>query len=98
MTKPPKSKLPAWTHPPINLGARGLIAAITMGDPVGTVARARRLGRSFAESRFNRRHLRRASDHLSFAFPDWDAQMVREHALRSYEHLFETGVEFAFAP
>lgn len=84
--------------PPVNLAARGLLAAITLGDPVRTVTRARQIGRAFAGSRFNRRHLLRASGHIAFAFPEWDDPAVHEHALRSYEHLFETGVEFAYAP
>ncbi len=98
MPRPPKSKLPAWLHTPMNLAARGLLGAITLGDPVRTVAGARQIGRWYAQSRLNRRHLAQAAGHIAFAFPDWEPDRVHEHALRSYEHLFETGVEFAFAP
>ncbi len=97
MALPPRSVLGALLDPPVNLGARALMAAVTLRDPVDTVARARRAGRWFAGSRLNRRHLRRASEHIAFAFPEWDADTVHEHALRSYEHLFETGIEFAYA-
>jgi KDO2-lipid IV(A) lauroyltransferase len=42
--------------------------------------------------------LARAESNLSVAFPDWGPDRVRTCAVRSYEHLFELGLELILAP
>ncbi len=62
------------------------------------VAGARGLARTYATFPGNRKRVGRAVANLSVAFPDWDQDRVRAYALRSYEHLFELGVELIQAP
>ena len=47
---------------------------------------------------FDRRHRRRALDHVRFAFPHWDDGRVTRVARRSYQRLAQLAVEMLFMP
>lgn len=93
-----KKKLPVWLQQPAYAGFRLGSAALVTGELRPTMEMARRTGRALAGARHNRKRLQRAQSHLRIAFPDWDDDMVAEHALASYEHLMMLGVEVASAP
>lgn len=98
MARPPNPRHPDWVYLPATLGVRAALAALATPPLDWTLAQARRAARTFATSRFNRRHFGRAIDNLAFAYPDWDAERVREHAILAHEHLASVAVEFAAAP
>lgn len=98
MAKPPRSPRPDWTYLPATIAVRAALGAMSFGGVNWTLAQARRAARAFAPSRFNRRHFARAHANLAFAFPDWEPDRVREHAILAHEHLVSTAVEFAYAP
>ena len=65
---------------------------------VGTAAEvARSLGRTFGASKPNRKRVARAADRVTQALPHLDQSAARELVLRSYEHLFQLGVELGSA-
>lgn len=80
------------------LAVRGMMSLPLLAGPMPSAVIARRLARLWAGARFNRKRLDRAVDHLSEAFPDWPLERRRDLACRAYEHLFQLGVELAFAP
>ena len=80
------------------LGIRGAMAAAGSIPPDAAAAGARALARAFAQFPGNRKRLARAVANLGVAFPDWDQDRIRDHATRSYEHLFELSLELIRAP
>lgn len=78
------------------LGIRIGLGAVTMWPSDDVIDIASGAGRLFAT--VNRARMRRATGNLSVAFPDWDAQRIHDTAVRSHEHLFRFGAEFAFSP
>ncbi len=91
-----KQKIPAWLHGPLYLGIRSALSALLIGEVGNNIRGAKRLGRAFAEARFNRRRLQRAVSNLAVAFPGWPAEQHHEYAIRAYEHLFMLIVETAY--
>lgn len=81
---------------PIAAAIRGLMS-VPLVCGLGTSLRAARglgaLYKSFSPSRYQR-----AVDNLAEAFPDWDEARCREYATRSYQHLFQLGLEILYAP
>ncbi len=81
--------------------------AVTAGEPVTqgalvapgvaglgpSIDVARKAGRAFGSARFNKKRVDRAMGHIEQAMPGLDAPARHELAVRSYEHLFELGVE-----
>ena len=98
MPKPPKAKYADWLHEPISVAVRSAMAAVASLPPSLTLPLARRAGRFYASTSFNRRHMKRAVSNISAAFPEWGAQRVREVAVASHEHLLELGLEIAYGP
>jgi KDO2-lipid IV(A) lauroyltransferase len=80
------------------IAVRGAMSLPLLAGPMPSAVVAQRLARLWARARFNRKRLDRAVDHLSEAFPDWPIERRRDLACRAYEHLFQLGVELAFAP
>jgi KDO2-lipid IV(A) lauroyltransferase len=93
-----KRKAPTWMQGPVY----GLVragAGVTQLAGVNNSMRALRgFGGAFAQAPFNRKRLQRAIDNISWCFPHWDEQRVREHAIESYKHLFMLVVEVCSAP
>ncbi|MCC6661912.1 MAG: lysophospholipid acyltransferase family protein [Phycisphaerales bacterium] len=98
MPKPPKAKYADWLHQPISIGVRSAMAAVTSLPPSVTLPLAQRAGRIYANTKFNRRHMKRAVSNLSAAFPAWSADRVRACAVATHEHLLRLGLEIAYAP
>ncbi len=94
----PRAKTPGFLQPAVYLGTRALIAAASVPPLALSRAGAQRIGRWYATSRLNRRHMRRAEENLGVAFPAWDEARIRDTAIRSHEHLVSFGVEMAYAP
>lgn len=90
--------IPAPLHAPLYAAVRGVVAALGAAPTREAVRVARRFGRAWAGSGFNRARLRRAVDHLAVAFPEWDDSRRHEVALRAYEHLFMFAVETVATP
>ncbi|GJM18712.1 MAG: lipid A biosynthesis acyltransferase [Phycisphaeraceae bacterium] len=63
-----------------------------------SAALARRLGREFGKSPFNKTRVARAADRIAVALPELDAPARRDLVLESYEHLANLAVEMALAP
>lgn len=80
------------------IAVRGAMSLPLLAGPMPSAVIAQKLARFWARAPFNRKRLDRAVDHLSEAFPDWALERRRELACRAYEHLFQLGVELAFAP
>lgn len=93
-----KAKIPGWLHAPLYVAIRGMLGLALLGDVEPTVRAARRIARLYAGLPSNRKRLQRAVDHIGVAFPDWDEELRREYALRSYEHLFTLAAETAMMP
>jgi len=91
-----KSKTPAWLQFPFTVAIRSAMTpALAIGlEPAMGIARA--LGHLVP--RFQQHRFQRAIDNLTVAFPDWPAEKVNEYALKSYQHLFQLGVEIAYSP
>ncbi len=94
----PKKRLPGWTNPlvygAIRAGAAGLN---TIGvEPAMRFTRG--IAPLFAKFFVSRARFQRAVDNLSWCFPSWDPQTVREHALESYKHMACLASEIALAP
>jgi KDO2-lipid IV(A) lauroyltransferase len=98
MPKPPKAKYADWLHLPISIAVRGAMTAATLLPPRPTLDFARRAGRLYSRSPFNRRHMDRARANLRAAFPEWTPDRVELCATRAHEHLLELGLEIAYAP
>ncbi|HVZ93074.1 MAG TPA: lysophospholipid acyltransferase family protein [Phycisphaerales bacterium] len=96
--KLPRSKLPTWSHPPIYAAVRAATAAAQLFPFDETVRVMRGMAGGFASLPFNRTRLRRATDNLSWCFPDWSAEKVHEHAIEAYRHLFTVAAEIAYTP
>jgi len=79
-------------------GIRGAGLAMGLAPLDGTISVMRGLARVFANAPFNRKRLARAVENLGHAFPEWDDEKRREHAVFAYEHLFTLAVETALAP
>ncbi len=58
----------------------------------------RRFADVYAHSPLNHGRLQRAIDNISWCFPSWEADLVREYALESYRHLFCLAAEVAVTP
>jgi Kdo2-lipid IVA lauroyltransferase/acyltransferase len=95
---PPKAKSPKILHQPLYLATRLGIAAASLGPLQQTLHSAGCVGRLYATSRLGRKHFTRAAANLAAAFPDWHRGRIEEHAIRSHEHLFKLGMEFAYIP
>jgi KDO2-lipid IV(A) lauroyltransferase len=93
-----RAKTPRILRPAVYYGVRTAIAAASV--PRLGLAReaARTLGRWYARSPINRRHMRRARGNISAAFPDWTPDQVDQVAVQSHEHLVTFGVELACTP
>ncbi|MBN1942860.1 MAG: lysophospholipid acyltransferase family protein [Phycisphaerae bacterium] len=76
------------------LGLRTLAMIMHAFRPETNYVTARILGD--AMYRFDRRHLRRAEEHLRRSFPDWPAQKRRAVARASIRNLVYLAVEFLF--
>jgi KDO2-lipid IV(A) lauroyltransferase len=80
------------------LAIRSVLAGVGSIPLETATAMARGLARTYARLPSSRKRLRRAEGNLKVAFPDWPDDKIREHAERSYEHLFELGVELIQGP
>lgn len=93
-----KRKTPGWLEGPITLALRSLLS-VPLLLPVDTTASlARAAARKFATSRINRKKFPRALKNLRDAYPDWPDDKIHSHAVASYEHLFQLGLEVFYAP
>jgi len=90
-----KRKLPAALHPLIYGLVRAMIAAINLTGVDRAMGIMSRLARGYAKLPSNRKRLLRAMDNISWCFPDWEPERVRETAINSYSHLFCLGTEMA---
>ena len=93
-----KKKLPTWAHGPLYAAVRGALAAINIAGVEPSMRAMRRLADVYARSPLNKGRMQRAIDNLSWCFPTWDAEQVREYALESYRHLFCLAAEVAVTP
>ncbi len=89
-------KLPYWAQLPAYWAIRGAMSAPLLAGPAPSLHTARRLGRAYGGAKFNRERLKRASDHLGIAFPEWSVDRREAVALAGYEHLAMLAVEVAF--
>jgi KDO2-lipid IV(A) lauroyltransferase len=78
----------------VYLGARLLVMFMHMFRPETNYVTARLLGNLM--SRFDRRHRRRAEEHLRISFPDWPVSKRRSVARASLRNLVYLAVEFLF--
>lgn len=80
-------------HPATYYAIRGALIAPGVIGLGPSIDAARRAGRAFGSARFNRKRVERAMGHIEQAMPELDKPARHELAIRSYEHLFELGVE-----
>lgn len=92
------AKLPQAFHTPMFWLLRSGLSLPLVAGPRPSLEVARTLGRTFAQLPSNRKRIERAAGHLALACPHFSEEQRREHAVRSYEHLFMLGVEIVFAP
>lgn len=80
------------------LAIRSTLACVGMAplDEASGVARA--MARGYSRLPWSRKRVARAVGNLRAAFPDWDEDRLRQTAERSYEHLFQLGVEMVHGP
>ena len=92
----PRSKTPLWIQSALAGAIRaGMTPPLVMGlEPA--LAAARGLARIYPT--LQRSRFERATRNLRDAYPDWDEAKVHDYALRSYAHVFQLGVELAYAP
>ncbi|MBL0928326.1 MAG: lysophospholipid acyltransferase family protein [Phycisphaerales bacterium] len=98
MAKKPKRTMPGWLAGPAYAAVRMGAAALQTLDINLSMRLARRAGGAFAQLPFTRGRLQRAIDHISWCFPEWPAEQVREYAIESYRHMCCLGAEMAAAP
>src|SRR5262245_54713489 len=93
-----RAKTPRLLQPPVYFAVRSAIGAASV--PRLGLAReaARVLGRWYARSSINRRHMKRARTNIRAAFPDWTDDQVEDTAVGCHEHLVTFGVELACTP
>jgi len=77
---------------------RAAMAAPLVMGLTPALGAATTLARAFSSTRFNRRRIERATEAIVQAFPARDGTWARQHALRSYEHLFRLGIETLYTP
>ncbi|MFG0275125.1 MAG: lysophospholipid acyltransferase family protein [Phycisphaerales bacterium] len=77
---------------------RAVMATIRAAGLDESVAVCRDVGRAYANSGASRVRLGRAIDNISWAFPDWSPERVREVAVASCSHLFGLAAEMAWTP
>jgi Kdo2-lipid IVA lauroyltransferase/acyltransferase len=94
----PRAKSPSLLHPALYIGTRCLIAAASVPPISLSREGARVIGRWYANSPINRRHMKRAHGNLRVAFPDWPDDRIHRTAVQSHEHLVMFGAEMAYAP
>lgn len=79
----------------------GLIRSVIAAGSIGAIDDMRsvagKIGRSFADLRFNRKRLARAVENLRQAFPDKPDRWHHDRAVDAYEHLMMLGIEMAYA-
>ncbi len=80
-------------HPALYYAIRGALVAPGVAGLGPSIDVARKAGRAFGSARFNKKRVERAMGHIEQAMPELDAPARHELAVRSYEHLFELGVE-----
>ena len=85
-------------HEAAYLGLRGVTTVIGALGPATAARSARRLGRAYALSRINRTRLKRAEEHVRYAFPDWSHDRAHDCAVASFEHLARLGADMAMIP
>ncbi len=90
--------IPWYIGWPMYHAIRASTALAGVGNLGAVLRLARTSGRFFGSAGFNKKRLARAVENLSIAYPNWSAEQYREHALRSYEHLFMLGTEMIYAP
>lgn len=98
MAKPPKAKSPRWLHGPLYYSIRAALAGITSLPPSVSIPAAERIGLAAASTRRNRKRLRRATDNIAVAFPEWSADQRTEAAIASYGHFARLALELAYTP
>lgn len=90
------STLPGWAQWALASGIRGAMTPALAIGPGAALAAARGLASLYP--RFSPKRFQRAVDNLAHAFPDQTDAAHRALALASYQHVFQLGVEFAYAP
>ena len=93
-----KQKLPTWTHPGLYVGARLGAAAINLMGPEPAMRVMRRLGELAVTLPKVRSRVDKAMENISWCFPTWERQTVREYAIESHRHLFCLAAELALTP
>ncbi len=91
-----RKKLPVAVEHVLSAAIRGAMAVPLLAGLSNSLAMARSLGHlypKFAPSRFER-----ALVNLREAYPEWDEERCRAYAVKSYQHLFQLGVEILYAP
>lgn len=80
------------------LAVRGVSGIVGALEPATAVRIARKLGRAFALSPFNRTRMERARSQIAYSFPDWESDRVHECAISSFENLISLGADMALIP
>ncbi len=93
-----KKGVPRWAHTPVYAGVRAAGALMNIVGAEPSMRAMRRLADLYATSPLNKGRLRRAAENISWCFPSWDADLVREYAVESYRHLFCLVAEVALTP
>ncbi len=88
--------LPPYIEHPIAAAIRGLMSLPLMMGLDRSLEMARSLGHLYPK--VSPRRFERAVEHLAEAFPEWSDEERRACALKSYQHLFQLGVEVLYAP
>lgn len=88
--------LPSFIEHPIAAAIRSAMSAPLIVGLPASLAVAGALGRLYPL--IGKKRVQRAADNLAQAFPEWSEEARWRAAVKSYEHLFQLGVEILYAP
>lgn len=88
----------AALDPAAYAAVRSFAALLNAAGLEASVAALRPVGAAYARTRFAEKRIRRASEYIAWAFPEWSQERVRATAIDSFRYLFALAAELACAP
>lgn len=93
-----KFHLPQWAHGAAYAAMRAAAAAVNIAGAEPSMRFLRAAGGAYASLPINRRRLNRAIENISWCFPEWEQDLVRDYAVEAYRHLFCLAAELVLSP